>query len=301
MRDVPFVALVALLLVVAGVAPAAAMAADTGAPEHDPVLAGQAAGAHLVDASASGGVSAVAGESVSASTSLADAPFTDALLHGSAGTAHVDGAGIDALGELAFDDLRERGEHALDLARSGGAEGLPSVPLLVGGYSRYDDSDPLENDHRAAVFEVVGDAPGIAVSEVAKRADVSRSTARYHTRVLEAEGLVFGEKIRGKLRYFPADDEMPELTAALADEAAAGVLFAVARRGPVSVSALAEALDRAPSTVSHHLSRLDEAGLVERERDGGAVLTRVTPEVDAALAERPTLEGGPAVGAHADD
>lgn len=159
------------------------------------------------------------------------------------------------------------------------------MPLLVAGYSRHDDSDPLENDRRRTVFRMITETPGVSVSEVADRADVSRSTVRYHGRVLEAAGLVFGERIRGKRRYFPAGDEMPELSAAMADEAVAATLFAVASRGPASVTDLADALGRAASTVSHHLSRLDDAGLVERERDGGTVLTSLTPEVRTALAD----------------
>ncbi|APW96310.1 transcriptional regulator [Halobiforma lacisalsi AJ5] len=38
-----------------------------------------------------------------------------------------------------------------------------------------------------------------------------------------------------------------------------------------------------PSTVSHHLSSLEEDGLVVRERDGPAIVNRVAPEVEPAL------------------
>lgn len=262
MRKAAIVGIAVFLLVVVGCGPVAA-AVDGGSQIH----------------------ASVAGDCPTATASI-----PSAMLQGTVTTATVDvpGGGISG---------------STELFGLGGdaAGGLPTLPVLIAGYSRHEGSDPLDNDRRARVFEVVGDAPGIAVTAVAERADVSRSTARYHTRVLEEEGLVFGEKIRGKLRYFPADDDTPELTAALADEASATVLFAVARRGPASVSALAEAVDRAPSTVSHHLSRLDDAGLVERDRDGGSVLTRLAPGVAEALAGAPPDLAAPPVGAHADD
>jgi DNA-binding transcriptional ArsR family regulator len=50
----------------------------------------------------------------------------------------------------------------------------------------------------------------------------------------------------------------------------------LAERGPTSVSELADTLDVDPSTVSHHLSRLEEVGAVERERRGRAVLSSLS-------------------------
>ena len=151
-------------------------------------------------------------------------------------------------------------------------------------YSRHDDSDPLEHDVRAAVHEAVVERPGLHLSGLAETTDVPLSTVRHHVRVLERERLLAGVKLRGKRRFFPMDTDDHELTAALTDEATATVLAAVARNEPASVTTLALDLDRDASTVSHHLSRLTEDGLVERERDGRQVLTRLSPRVRAALA-----------------
>jgi len=151
------------------------------------------------------------------------------------------------------------------------------------GYSRYDDSDPLQNETRAAVFETIEDAPGAHLSRVSDDADVARSTVRYHVRVLEEEGLVTSAKVRSKRRFYPARTEDVELAAAVEDDATAAVLDAVRRLEPASGSAVADAVDRDASTVSHHLSRLAESGLVERERDGPAVENSLAPAVRAAL------------------
>ncbi len=155
-------------------------------------------------------------------------------------------------------------------------------------YSRHDASDPLAHDGRRAVYEEIEATPGVYLSRVAERADVPLSTTRYHVRVLADENLVTSAKIRGKRRYFPVepDDDSVELQSALSERATARVLEALADVGPIPVGRLADELDRDPSTVSHHLDRLADDGLVERERDGRAVMNRLAPAAERAFGGR---------------
>lgn len=165
--------------------------------------------------------------------------------------------------------------------------GNSDIVLPVGAiflrYSRYDNSDPLENDVRQQVYESVEQSPGTYISEMSKECDASRSTVRYHVRILEEEGLIVSEADRGKHRLYPIGSETPELAAALNDSATARVLDAIARLEPVTVSALAEDLDRSPGTVSYHLDRLTNDGLLERERMGNAVVTRLTSGIQTEI------------------
>jgi DNA-binding transcriptional ArsR family regulator len=157
-------------------------------------------------------------------------------------------------------------------------------------YSRYDDSDPLEHEAREEMLTVVRARPGTYLSEVSERAGLPLSTARYHVRVLEREGLVTSAKVRGRRRFYPNDVGGVELAAAMNDEATARLLDALARVGPASVSGLAETVDKDPSTVTHHLKRLEDGGIVVRERDGQAIRNRLAPEAAEAL--EPDLEAG---------
>jgi len=50
-------------------------------------------------------------------------------------------------------------------------------------------------------------------------------------------------------------------------------------KGPKHVGEINESLGLEPSLLSHHLKTLREAGLVESERDGKAVLYRLSPDV----------------------
>ncbi len=163
-------------------------------------------------------------------------------------------------------------------------------------YSRYDDSDPLEHDAREAMFEVVEDSPGTYLSEIADRADIPLSTARHHIRVLEREDLVSGAKVRGKRRFYPAHTEGVELAAAMNDDSTAAVIDALARLGAASVSDLADELGKDPSTVTHHVQRLEEDEVVVRERDGRAVMNKLTAAARTMLEPDERRAESPAAG-----
>ena len=69
----------------------------------------------------------------------------------------------------------------------------------------------------------------------------------------------------------------------LADATRLAVIEALLE-GPAYVGELGERLQVEQSLLSHHLKVLREAGLVEAERDGKAVLYRLAPGVEGASA-----------------
>ncbi|MCU4739923.1 metalloregulator ArsR/SmtB family transcription factor [Natronoglomus mannanivorans] len=164
------------------------------------------------------------------------------------------------------------------------------LSISVFKYSRYDDSDPLENDRRRVIYETIEDDPGAYLSAVSETSDVPLSTVRHHVRVLEDEGLVTSVKVHGKRRYVPAGEGDVELHAALAEPAKRDVLEALADHGRANNGTLATALDRDPSTVSHHLSTLEDDGLVVREQDGRSIVNELAPDVEARLFEDDGVE-----------
>lgn len=159
------------------------------------------------------------------------------------------------------------------------------VPLapLVAGYSRFDDSCPLENQIRQRIYDAIVDDPGTYPLALAETVDVSRSTVRYHVRILEREGLARTDKRRGKRRIFSVENDGCEAAALVDDPAPGTVLTAVANHEPVSVSRVAEEVDRSPSTVSYHLQQLEAGGLIERERDDKTVLNVLADDARARL------------------
>jgi len=157
----------------------------------------------------------------------------------------------------------------------------------TGSLGRIDTDGVLEQSTRAAVFSAVERTPGESLEAIAAAVGVTKSTVRYHVEVLCDAGLVETAVVAGTLRVAPAEADA-ELAATLGADSTGSVLRAVARREPASVTTVAEATGRAPSTVSHHLSTLEERGLVERERAGEAVVTTLSPATRRALADDPT-------------
>ncbi|WP_415380437.1 helix-turn-helix domain-containing protein [Halosimplex sp. TS25] len=205
--------------------------------------------------------------------------------HVAANTAAAQGSELTWLARA----TRLKAHGAVDALR-GQLARLPRV-IVPPGYSRHDDSDPLEHETRRDLFETVERSPGVNLSTLAEGCDASLSTVRHHLRILEEERLLVSERIRGQRRYFPGNESDPALLAALDDTATEPILRTLARSGPASVSDLADALGRDPSTISHHVSRLEDDGLVERERDGRSVQNSLAPAAERVLTQSGTVSG----------
>ncbi len=148
-----------------------------------------------------------------------------------------------------------------------------ALPGVLTAYSRHNDTDPLEHDLRAEILGIVDALPGIYLARLIDRANRPSSTVRYHTRILEREDHLQRATVWGNLRLYPAhvDQNSFAYYAAIRDPPSALALRAIEAYGPVTPGRLADLLGRAPSTVSHHLARFEEAGLIERRRDGESV------------------------------
>ena len=146
--------------------------------------------------------------------------------------------------------------------------------------------EPLEHETREALYERIQAEPGTYLSEFedVSGIDAGFATIRYHLRILERERLVVSQKHKGKRRYYPVGMTPNALSLAMESETPKAIVEALVGT-EMTVSELAEAVDRHPSTVSTHLSDLEEEDLVERRRDGEAVVNSLTPGVESMLAE----------------
>lgn len=149
-------------------------------------------------------------------------------------------------------------------------------------------SDPLEHACRRELVAFVESSPGVTLSTASAHLDTPRSTVRYHVRVLARADELAVPSILGRRRLFPPY-EVSAVLAALNDEGTCPIVAVLATRGAVTVSELAVALDKARSTVSYHLNRLEEASVIERERDTNRVYSRLTDEARETLRQRPAV------------
>jgi predicted transcriptional regulator len=140
------------------------------------------------------------------------------------------------------------------------------------------DTD-LELASRRAIYQRVAAEPGIHFRALLADLDYAQGTLQYHLRWLADESLI-EESDDGKYtRYYPAaefDEDDQTVMNALRRKYSRRVLAHLLTDGPLSTSELSDRLDKADSTISWHLSKLADAGLVTKERDGRRVIYEVT-------------------------
>jgi predicted transcriptional regulator len=142
-------------------------------------------------------------------------------------------------------------------------------------------SDPdLELASRRAIYQEIADTPGVHFRALLDELDYAQGTLQYHLRWLADEGVVEVSDDGQYTRYYPAGAEFDEgdraVMNALRREYSRRILAHLVTVGPLSTTALSERLGKARSTVSWHLSKLSDADLVRKERDGRSVVYEVS-------------------------
>lgn len=229
------------------------------------------------------GILDVQAESAGAGTSDAEAATTTS--HASEQTASEPRLGVSPVGLAAPATVTGLTLFGLVLAR-----GRTLLPWLLSPlYSRLTDDELLDHDERAAIYEMLQAEPGLSVTEVMDRRGTGWGQTVYHLERLAEAGFL-DEEDRGRYRRFYPAGTAPE------DREAVGLLRETTPRrivehltkAPGSIQGeVASALGLAPSTVSKHLKRLDDAGLVHRREEGRCVRYRPTTALVTLLERLP--------------
>jgi len=137
----------------------------------------------------------------------------------------------------------------------------------------------LELESRRAIYQEIADTPGSHFRALLDELDYAQGTLQYQLRWLADERLIDVSSDGKYTRYYPAtefDDADQTVMNALRREYSRRILAHLLVDGPLSTTDLSDRLEKAQSTVSWHLSKLVDAGLVTKERDGQRVLYRVS-------------------------
>lgn len=137
----------------------------------------------------------------------------------------------------------------------------------------------LDLESRRAIYQHVAANPGVHFRGLLDALDYAQGTVQYHLKWLEKQGLI-EESDDGKFtRYYAADsfDELDQAVMnALRREYARRIIAHLLTEGALTTAELSDRLEKSPSTVSWHLSKLVEAGLVDKERQGRRVEYELT-------------------------
>lgn len=144
---------------------------------------------------------------------------------------------------------------------------------------------------RERIAARVREDPGVHFNELVRVLDLAPGQVQYHLRRLDE---VVADEQFGRTHYYPPEYGAWERRAlALLRRETAADVVSVLMEGPSRPDEVAERVGIARSTLSYHVTRLAEAGVVEKRRDdhNRVTLALARPAETARLLDRadPTL------------
>ncbi|MEE6208914.1 helix-turn-helix domain-containing protein [Salarchaeum sp. III] len=121
---------------------------------------------------------------------------------------------------------------------------------------------------RTRITDRIAADPGIHFSALVRELDLAPGQVQYHVhRLLRADALV-EESLYGRTHYYPTGyDAFERRALALARRETSRDVLVALLDGDRRAGALTDDLDLARSTLSYHVNRLVDVGLVEKRKD----------------------------------
>jgi len=142
------------------------------------------------------------------------------------------------------------------------------------------------SETRERLLAHVRDHPGRHASALGRELELATGQLQYHLRRLRRADRVVADDRYGRTHYFPPGYEEAERERiALARRETARAVLVALLAGERPAADLAEELAVARSTLSYHVERLRDAGLVDERRDesGRVHLSLAAPETTRSL------------------
>ncbi len=159
---------------------------------------------------------------------------------------------------------------------------LKAAPMF-GLFSRIQKDDLLDHPVRSQLMHAVETHPGAHYQHLVKEVGKGRGVVEHHLRKLESGGLIQRKRTDGYTCYFAkgrVDNRVMDALPAMKSPTAAKLVESVLARPGVTAKELAATLGISPSTASHHIGRLRQAGLLDKTDGRNAAL------VPTALAQQ---------------
>ncbi|MCJ2557095.1 MAG: winged helix-turn-helix transcriptional regulator [Candidatus Thermoplasmatota archaeon] len=170
--------------------------------------------------------------------------------------------GVLALASALFVTLTEVGRYGF-------------LSLLVPLYVRLSRSQVLDHFVRGQIYEYIKLNPGDHYSSIRRELSLSIGLLTYHLSVLEKQNFVKSQR-EGKLkRFYPVDMTIPRKKGVRLSDLQVKMLRRIDKNPSITQGQLAGLLGVSRQTVNHNIKLMERAGVLEAERDGGALRYRV--------------------------
>lgn len=144
----------------------------------------------------------------------------------------------------------------------------------------------LEVESRRRIFDFIRDNPGTHMREIQRRLDLTLGNLEYHLHYLEKNEMVTVQE-NGYKRYYPRREvgiEDQKLLGLLRQKIPRRLLILLLEEPDQSHQELLENFDVAASTLSYHMSKLVDAEVVVKHREGRSNRYEVDEPAEVAQA-----------------
>ncbi|HKZ48610.1 MAG TPA: winged helix-turn-helix transcriptional regulator [Thermoplasmata archaeon] len=149
--------------------------------------------------------------------------------------------------------------------------------LFIPLYTRLKREEILDHETRGMIRGYVLANPGDHFNAIKETLELNNGTLAYHLNVLEKEGIIRSVKDGKFRRFFPSEMKIPH-NGELPTKVQRLILEMVLETPAIAQKEISRVLGLSQSTVSYHLDRLRELGLVRAERRGMQLCYFVLPD-----------------------
>ncbi len=134
---------------------------------------------------------------------------------------------------------------------------------MIRNQERYDQ---LYDEMEIQINEFVEKCPGIRYNDLRRMLSMANGTMSRKLSNLEQKGKIRKVKDGGKTRYYPIEINFPEIMmiSALRQKTTRDILEKFSSNNSISFQKLVSLIDKSPSTLSAHLKRLQESGILKK-------------------------------------
>jgi predicted transcriptional regulator len=163
------------------------------------------------------------------------------------------------------------------------------------GFRRVLRKNVLESDERRGLYESITENPGVDLSSLTEMLRLNKETARYHLKMLAANGKISGLIKQGIARYFPSREMISEFEKTVIHYLWIGttkrILLLLIETPGLTRQAIADELGIAGPSVTWQMQRLADDGLIEVRTEGRFVRYFLTPDSSEVLESVKKPEG----------
>jgi len=146
--------------------------------------------------------------------------------------------------------------------------------------------EALNLESRNRVYKIIEESPGLHFRELQRRSGLAVGALQYHLDTLQKNHLIRVEKQGRFNRYFSVRGiqlgEQEKTISILRQESARKIVIFLLQKKQANNFDIAEAVQLSASTVSWHLSKLVESGVVSEKRSGKQKMFFITSPRETA-------------------